>query len=90
MGDLISRQALDAKNIVHIEMFGRDFPVVAVATLKGLRPVDAVPVVRCRDCKHRQYDSIIGSFWCDGETCGGIEVEADFFCKDGEQHERIL
>ena len=51
---------------------------------------DAVPVVRCKDCKHRQYDSIIGSFWCDGETCGGIEVEADFFCKDGEQHERIL
>ena len=51
--DLISRQAaLDEKNIVHMEMFGRDFPVVPVATLKRLPPVDAVPVVKCKDCKY--------------------------------------
>ena len=46
--------------------------------------VDAVPVVQCRDCKHCQYDSIFGSYWCGGRL-GGIKIEADFFCKDGEQ-----
>ena len=37
--DYISRQAaLDEKNVVHMELFGKDFPVVPVATLKGLPP----------------------------------------------------
>jgi len=37
--DLISRQAaVNEKNVVHMELFGRDFPVVPVATLKRLPP----------------------------------------------------
>ena len=51
--------------------------------LDAIPTVDAVPVVRCKDCKHRQYDSMDGSFYCGG-AFGGIETEADFFCKDGD------
>lgn len=48
--DCISRQAaLDEKNIVHIEMFGRDLPVVPVATLKGLPPAQS----ECKDAVSR-------------------------------------
>lgn len=87
--DLISRQAaLDAKNIVHIEMFGRVFPVVEVATLKGLRPVDAVPVVRCKDCMHYGFtDNRIPEeqiwwcyFWDDVRS-------PDAYCSDGERED---
>lgn len=52
-------------------------------TINACPTVDAVPVVRCKDCKHCQYDSIFGTYWCGGRL-GGIEIEADFFCKDGE------
>lgn len=57
---------------------------MAVTVVSGLPTVDAVEAVQCRDCKHCQYDSIFGSYWCGGRL-GGIEIEADFFCKDGER-----
>ena len=42
--------------------------------------VDAVPVVRCKDCKHCQYDEMFGDRWCNGSR-----VHADCFCSDGER-----
>ena len=45
--------------------------------------VDAVQVVRCKDCKHCiRSDSPIG--WCEGNT---IFVPDDWFCADGERRE---
>ena len=80
--DLISRQAaVDEKNVVHMELFGRDFPVVPVATLKRLPPVDAVPVVRCRDCEHKDRES--GS--CHGRGCPVQLVPDDGFCDKGKR-----
>lgn len=43
---------------------------------------DAVPVVRCKDCKHRQKDTIFKKLYCDGR-----EVVADGFCEKGERDE---
>lgn len=58
----------------------------ALSTLKYFTPtVDAVPVVRCKDCIHRDPED----FKCD---CGVKErqgcifaVADDYFCKDGER-----
>lgn len=44
--------------------------------------VDAVEVVRCKDCKHCQYDEMFGDRWCNGSR-----VHADSFCSDGERRD---
>ena len=52
--------------------------------------VDAVDVVRCKDCKHR-----IKSRWHKGYQCGnefdgmasGVELKDDDFCSYGERRE---
>ena len=36
-------------------------------------------VVRCKDCKHYQYDAIFLQGWCNGR-----KVEKDDFCSYGE------
>ena len=58
-----------------------------VCTLKRLKnapPVDAVPVVRCKDCKHSEpwyKDKYRCFLWV--ET--GIDVFEDGFCSHGER-----
>lgn len=49
--------------------------------------IDAVPVARCKDCKHGQYEE-----WDNGECvdktvyCEGYGIHSpDWFCADGEQ-----
>ena len=42
--------------------------------------IDAIPVIRCKDCKHRQEDTIFHKLYCDGR-----EVVADGFCWKGER-----
>ena len=37
-------------------------------------------LIRCRDCKHRQEDTIFKKLYCDGR-----EVVADGYCWKGEQ-----
>lgn len=57
------------------------------AGLKGILeaapPVDAVPVVRCRDCEH-SYESVSGLF-CAMGPCVDCIVPEDFFCGHGER-----
>lgn len=48
--------------------------------------VDAVPVVRCKDCKHCEYASNripTEQAWVCYKL--GIDVEQDWFCADGER-----
>ena len=47
--------------------------------------VDAVPVVRCRECKH-SYESISGRC-CTMGPCVDCIVPEDFFCSYGEREE---
>ena len=42
-----------------------------------------IPLVRCKDCKHWNYDAIFKQGWCNG-----VERSADFYCKDGERRKR--
>ncbi len=57
--------------------------------------VDAVPVVRCRGCRHKKLDgpssckSIVNEFYCDEKLEWRYQYEGepdilDWFCADGE------
>lgn len=48
-----------------------------------LPTVDAVPVVRCRDCKHSYED--LGGLYCSYGPCVDCVVPEDFFCQYGER-----
>ena len=51
--------------------------------VENFLPVDAVPVVRCKDCIH-SYDDLVG-LCC---TCGpyvDCVVRPDFYCADGKR-----
>ena len=42
--------------------------------------IDAVQVVRCKECKHSQYDVLFRMRWCHGN-----EVNDDDYCSYGER-----
>lgn len=51
---------------------------------ENLPAVDAVPVVRCKDCKWDRPDILLDKHWC---SCFFVEVRADGFCSHGERGE---
>lgn len=81
MDDLISREAaIDA-------VYYKPSHKMAIEVLKQVPAVDAVPVVRCGDCKHRDPED---------KKCdyGGMAVQGLFFprpdnwfCADGERRD---
>lgn len=68
------------------------FILAMVKTRSATPTVDAVPVVRCKDCKH-------GSLYCTEDVCGETLIECNrpdlgdvieihgwkWFCADGER-----
>lgn len=48
------------------------------------RSDDVVPVVRCKDCRHRSEDDD-GLFWCIGRGSPAHLVEPDGFCDRGRR-----
>lgn len=46
--------------------------------------VDAVPVVRCKDCKHWNEDIDANTKWL---MCHEIVTDRNWFCADGERRE---
>lgn len=56
-----------------------------VEILDDMPTVDAVPVVRCKDCKN-SYDSV-GGRTCAYGVCVDCVVPDDFFCYYGERKE---
>ena len=55
-----------------------------IMMIKTAPTVDAVPVVRCRECKYRKYDDIFGMIWCYLDSCTK-RVKPDDFCSYGER-----
>lgn len=47
--------------------------------------VDAVPVVRCSDCKHSYED--LGGLCCSYGPCVDCPVPPDFWCANGRRRE---
>lgn len=48
--------------------------------------VDAVPIVRCRDCKWDRPDTLLNKHWY-SRFCGSMEVRGDDFCSYGARKE---
>ena len=78
MDKLINIEYLEA---YAVDIFGAKF--IPYAALKDIDAVDAVPVVRCKNCRH---------FGCNLENdtfcrcCGGLsDTEEDDFCSYGER-----
>ena len=84
MNDLISRSAL-------IEQFHDIIPVKtyctvesAVRRIKEAPAVDAVPVVRCRDCKHYERGVCVCPYLCvSGAEC--LYPQPEHYCSYGER-----
>ena len=58
--------------------------ILAMIKTRNVTPtIDAVPVVRCKDCKHKE-ESVSPSWeaWCNRLHCG---CDLDWFCADGER-----
>ena len=57
-----------------------------IMMIKTAPTVDAVPVVRCRECKHRKYNDIFRILWCNLDSYTK-RVKPDDFCSYGERKE---
>ena len=53
-----------------------------VAIINNEPTVDAVPVVRCKDCKHHEVFKNGVNGWCNGHGC---PTDVTYFCADGER-----
>ena len=73
MSDLISRSWMmeQLDGLGDTRLIKRNF----VALAANAPTVDAVPVVRCRECKHRYSDS-----WCEY-----VDYDDNFYCARGER-----
>lgn len=103
MSDLISRKAaieavLSEERYCERNMGSEATAVVQMARFKleKVPVVDAVPVVRCRDCKHfidmsgTSYPSYCykhSTFDADGEFDNAFSVEPNKYCAWGERRE---
>lgn len=97
MADMISRAAAieiiaAVKNITWSQS-GKVLCGKMYSQIKDLPAVDAVPVVRCKDCKHGEptkngLGQAVIKCWQICELCGIPKLmEYDWFCADGERRE---
>lgn len=61
---------------------GVEAPAVWKSDIDNATTVDAVPVVRCKDCVY--HGEFNGSDWCTCESTGA-GMHKDGFCSDGER-----
>lgn len=84
--DLISREAV--LKLAYWEGSGHiRYGVVDTDDIENLPAVDAVPVVRCGECKHRRDDEdyVSGHYCVKRPSNGGYFCEDNDFCSYGER-----
>ena len=76
---------IDAGKLERQEYWGNErcFDYVDAEDIDNAPTVDAVPVVRCKDCKHSWED--IGGLTCSHGVCVDCVVLGDFYCANGER-----
>ena len=89
----MERRLIDAKEAYELACEGGyyvDF-ACSLADLTSLKDllddcttIDAVEVVRCRECKKRRKDGSLGLVWCNK---WGNVMSADDYCSYGERRE---
>lgn len=77
MADYIDRKEL----LEDLERFAPEGRA-ALLIVRKQKTVDAVPVVRCKDCKHYVWDEFDGAYVC---LSIGRFVKPDFWCAHGER-----
>ena len=87
MADLIDRAALFANSYILEADYDdgiepRRAYAISIESVRNAPTVDAVEVVRCKDCKRYQLDSIFHVGFCDGKR-----RKDDDFCSYGERKE---
>ena len=94
--ELISRKAAVSRisDLIVLELRGERIPTwnEVYKALNDLPTVDAVPVVRCKDCKYYQTDDVkcpcnIGLENSVPDAEYTWVPEPDWFCADGERRE---
>ena len=91
MDDLISRalalEVIEAVKHITWSQSGRVLCGKMYSQIKNLPAVDAIPVTRCKDCKHSEFwyrDKRICRLWNED----GIDVFEDGFCNYGTRREQ--
>jgi hypothetical protein len=83
MADLISRAAalevIEAVKNFSWSQSGKVLCGKMFSQIKDLPAVDAVPVVRCKDCRHRGSNAICVKLW--------VGTKDSFFCAFGERRD---
>lgn len=69
----------------HLDNLAEGFTEAAHIVKYIATTVDAVPVVRCKDCKHSWED--LGGLTCSHGVCVDCVVLGDFYCANGERKE---
>ena len=69
----------------------REAILAVKSILHSAKPIDAVPVVRCKDCKHHYWEQEPchgkSVHYCNLPHMSSIEVFKEFFCYYGERKE---
>ena len=55
------------------------------AMTERFQTVDAVEVVRCKDCRHRIHDEVTKEWFCNSWHSGFVYVKPNDFCSYGER-----
>lgn len=76
---------IDGDKLERQEYWGNErcFDYVDAEDIDNAPTVDAVPVVRCKDCKHSWED--LGGLTCSHGVCVDCVVLGDFYCANGER-----
>lgn len=68
-------------------VYGIDYPCDEAVAVGEIPSVDAVEVVRCKDCKYgRPYKHTRAYVACEADV-EPVDRDKDFFCADGERKE---
>ena len=83
MGRLIDEDAV--KRRMHETMDYKDLylPVHFEMCMDDAPTIDAVQVVRCKDCKHGEYREDYDDYECRESGCGLVH-SGEWYCADGE------
>lgn len=95
MGEVKNHRLIDANDLLALVKKNAPFIYSILAPITLLCPtVDAVPVVRCKDCKHYAIDFPTGLSCCarngkvvGDEVWGGFTVDKNGYCNYGEKRD---
>ena len=76
--EIVRNRGIARPNAYHLTNY-------ATLILREAPTVDAVPVVRCRDCKHWHKDTVFCGYMSYDEASERVNWYADDFCSYGER-----